>query len=233
VPKAVALQYPTQSALATVLPMRWSLAVFRPFLAILNGAALWLLRVVGVSEQGHRHLHSPEEIDLLIAESRDGGLLEPEEQQRLRRALHLNMRTARDLMVARGRLTMVAIDTPWDDVVRTIVTSPFSRIPVYRGTPDHIVGILRVKDLVERYVTDGPAPLESLIRPLVQIPESLSADRVVSELREKRVHAAIVVDTAGTPIGLITIQDLLEELLGQRPSPVDRPAGRQTSGDHA
>ena len=100
-------------------------------------------------------------------------------------------------------------------------------------TPDHIVGILRVKDLVERYVTDGPAPLESLIRPLVQIPESLSADRVVSELREKRVHAAIVVDTAGTPIGLITIQDLLEELLGQRPSPVDRPAGRQTSGDHA
>jgi len=233
VPKAIALQFPTQSALATVLPMRWSLAVFRPFLVILNGAALGLLRLAGVSEQGHRHLHSPEEIDLLIAESRDGGLLEPEEQQRLRRALHLNMRTARDLMVARDRVTMVDLRTPWDDLVRTVVTSPFSRLPVYDGTPDRVVGILRVKDLVERFVSQGPAPLESLMRPVVEIPEELAADRVVSELREKRAHAAIVVDASRRPVGLITIQDLLEELLGQRPSPADRPVRRQTGGDHA
>jgi CBS domain containing-hemolysin-like protein len=233
VPKAVALQYPTQSALATVLPMRWSLAVFRPFLLILNGAALALLRLAGVTEQGHRHLHSPEEIDLLIAESRDGGLLEPEEQQRLRRALHLNMRTARDLMVARDRVTMVALNTPWDQLVRTVVTSPFSRVPVYKDTPDRIVGILRVKDLVERFVTDGPAPLESLIHAIVEIPENLAADRVVTELREKRVHAAIVVDASRHPVGLITIQDLLEELLGQRPSPADRPAPRASGRTHA
>jgi CBS domain containing-hemolysin-like protein len=213
--------------------MRWSLALFRPFLAILNGAALGLLRLVGVSEQAHRHLHSPEEIDLLIAESRDGGLLEPEEQQRLRRALHLNMRTARDLMVARDRVTMVELGTPWDTLVRTVVTSPFSRLPVYEGTPDRIVGILRVKDLVERFVSEGAAPLESLMRPVIEIPEELAADRVVTELREKRVHAAIVVDASRTPVGLITIQDLLEELLGQRPSPADRPMRRQTGGGEA
>src|SRR5262245_28451379 len=107
VPKAIALRRPTQTALATVLPMRWSLVLFRPLIAVLNGSALLLLRAFGVSEPGHRHLHSPEEIDLLIAESRDGGLLEPEEQERLRRALHLGHRTARDLMVPLARVTVL------------------------------------------------------------------------------------------------------------------------------
>ena len=116
VPKAIALQFPTQTALATVLPMRWSLFVFRPFIALLNGAAIMLLRAVGSSEQAHRHLHSPEEIDLLIAESRDGGFLEPEEQQRLRRALHLGRRRVRDLIVSLDRLTMVPLDASWEDV---------------------------------------------------------------------------------------------------------------------
>src|SRR5262245_54169549 len=100
VPKALALQYPTETALATVLPMQASLVIFRPLIRLLNGTALLLLRLLGTTEQAHRHLHSPEEIDLLIAESQDGGLLEPEEQQRLRRALHLGLRKARDLMVS-------------------------------------------------------------------------------------------------------------------------------------
>ena len=97
VPKALALQYPTETALATVFPMRASLWLFRPFLALLNGTATLILRLFGSRMEGHHHLHSPEEIELLIAESRDGGLLEPKEQQRLHRALRLGRRTARDL----------------------------------------------------------------------------------------------------------------------------------------
>jgi CBS domain containing-hemolysin-like protein len=214
VPKAVALQYPTPTALATVLPMRWSLVVFRPFITLLNGSALRLLRLFGATDQAHRHLHSPEEIDLLIAESRDGGLLEPEEQERLRRALHLGRRRARDLMVALDRLTMVPIDASWDDVVRTITASPFSRLPVYRGTRDRIVGMLRVKDLVERYAAEGHVRLDELIRPVVELGEDLPADRVIAELRERRAHSAVVVNPAGSAVGLVTIQDLLSELLG-------------------
>jgi CBS domain containing-hemolysin-like protein len=217
VPKAVALQYPTQTALATVLPMRWSLFLFRPFIALLNGAALMLLRALGSSEQGHRHLHSPEEIDLLIAESRDGGLLEPEEQQRLRRALHLGRRPVRDLMVGLDRLTMVPLEASWDDVVRTVTASPFSRLPVYSGRRDRIVGMLRVKDLVERYTAHGPVRLDQLLRPVMDVPETLAADRAITELRERRVHSAIVADASGRAVGLVTIQDLLGALLGSSP----------------
>jgi CBS domain containing-hemolysin-like protein len=214
VPKAIALQYQTQTALATVLPMRWSLFVFRPFIALLNGAALMLLRAVGSTEQAHRHLHSPEEIDLLIAESRDGGFLEPEEQQRLRRALHLGRRGVRDLMVGLDRLTMVPLDASWEDVVGTVTASPFSRLPVYAGSRDHIVGMLRVKDLVERYTAEGPVRLDRLLRPVVIVAESLPADRAITELRERRVHSAIVADANGGAVGLVTIQDLLGALLG-------------------
>jgi CBS domain containing-hemolysin-like protein len=215
VPKAIALQYPTETALATVQPMRWSLVVFRPLIALLNGAALLLLRALGSGEKAHRHLHSPEEIDLLIAESRDGGLLEPEEQQRLRRALLLGLRKAKDLMIARDAVTMLAIDTPWEQVVRVVAGSPYSRIPVYRGQPHHVIGMLRVKDLVERYAAEGPAPLERLVRPVITIRPDLPADRVVTELRDRRAHSAVVVDAEDRAIGLITIQDVLGELLGR------------------
>jgi CBS domain containing-hemolysin-like protein len=214
VPKAIALQHPTETALATVLPMRWSLAVFRPLIALLNGSALMLLRLVGSGEQAHRHLHSPEEIDLLIAESRDGGLLEPAEQERLRRALHLSRRQARDMMVDLDRLTMLALDATWDDVVRTVAASPFSRLPVYSGTRERIVGLVRIKDLVERYALEGPVSIDRLLRPAITLSGALPADKVITELRERRAHSAVVVDGDGRAVGLVTIQDVLSELLG-------------------
>jgi len=214
VPKSLALQFPTQVALATVLPMRWSLRAFWPFIALINGATRVLLRLVGVEASPQRHLHSPDEIELLIAESHDGGLLEADEQHRLRRALRLGRRSARDLMVPLAQLTMLPIDLAWTEVVRTVAASPFSRLPVYRATPEDIVGTLRVKDLVRRYITHGPTDLRFLVRPVVRVPHDVPADRVVSVLRERRAHQAVVVDAADRPVGLITIQDVLEALVG-------------------
>jgi CBS domain containing-hemolysin-like protein len=213
VPKSLALQFPTQVALATVLPMRWSLRAFRPFIALINGTARVLLRLIGGRASPQRHLHSPDEIELLIAESHDGGLLESDEQQRLRRALRLGHRTARDLMVPLGRLTMLPVDIAWTDLVRTVAGSSFSRMPVYRGTTDQIVGVLRVKDLVRRFVVQGPTDLRALMRPIVRLPEDVPADKVAGVLRERRAHQAVVVDAQDRPLGLITIQDVLEALV--------------------
>jgi CBS domain containing-hemolysin-like protein len=117
-------------------------------------------------------------------------------------------------MVPLARLTSLSIDLPWDEVVRSVAASPFSRLPVYRGSPDHIVGTLRVKDLVHRYITHGPTDLRQLMRPVVRVQQDLPADRVVTVLRERRAHQAVVVDAADRPLGLITIQNLLEALLG-------------------
>jgi CBS domain containing-hemolysin-like protein len=189
--------------------------VYRPFITWLNGSGLLILRLLGAPHQAHRHIHSPDEIELLIAESRDGGLLEPDEHRRLQRALRLNLKQARQLMVPRKRISAVSIDTPLNEVVGIVAQSPYSRLPVYRGSIDNIVGILRTKDLVRWFVEGGPgATLAQLIRPIPSVHESVGADRIVRDLRERRSHQALVVDEFGGTAGLLTLADVLTELLG-------------------
>jgi magnesium and cobalt exporter, CNNM family len=215
VPKSVALQYPTQTSLYTLLPMVASQWVYRPFITWLNGSGLLILRLLGAPHQAHRHIHSPDEIELLIAESRDGGLLEPDEHRRLQRALRLNLRQARQLMVPRKRISALSIETPLHEVVGVVAQSPYSRVPVYRGSLDNIVGILRTKDLVRWFVEGRPGTtLAELIRPIPSVHESVTADRVLKDLRERRSHQALVVDEFGGTAGLLTLADVLTELLG-------------------
>jgi CBS domain containing-hemolysin-like protein len=215
VPKSLALQYPTQTSLYTLIPMIGSLWIYRPFIKFLNGTALLFLRLVGSPLQAHRHIHSPDEIELLIAESRDGGLLEPDEHRRLQRALRLNLRLAKQLMMPRRKIAALDIRTPLHEVIGIIAQSPFSRLPVYRDSLDNVVGILHTKELVRWFVGDGSTmTLADLIRTVPTVHESVTADRVLRELRERRSHQALVVDEFGGTAGLLTLEDVLSELLG-------------------
>ncbi|MEQ1574414.1 MAG: hemolysin family protein [Vicinamibacterales bacterium] len=215
IPKTLALQYPTRAALYTLLPMIPSLWVYRPFIRWLNGNGAVLLRLLGAPAQSHRHIHSPEEIALLIADSRDGGLLEPDEHRRLQRALRLNLRQAKQLMVPRGRISAIDVNTPIDQVIDIVAESPFSRLPVYRDSIDNIVGLLHTRDLVQWLVSARPdEALSSIIRPITSVHESVTADRVLRHLRERRTHQALVVDEFGGTSGLITLEDVLSDSLG-------------------
>ena len=235
VPKSLALQYPTQVALYTVLPMRWSLSLFSWFIAMLNGSGLAILKLLRMPQVGHRHIHSPEEIDLLIAESRDGGLLEPDEHSRLHRALRLGIRSARQLMVPRKHMAAIAVNTPIDEVLRRVANSPYTRLPVYRDSTDNVIGMLHTKDLVMHYVEHGlPTSVEAVMRPIPSIPDNVTADRVLTLLRAHRSHQAIVVDEFGGVAGLVTLEDVLVEVLGEvadefkadQPQPTRLPDGR-------
>jgi CBS domain containing-hemolysin-like protein len=215
VPRSLALRYPTYAALYAVIPMAPSMWLYRPFITWLNATGLLLRRLIGAPPRAHRHIHSPEEIELLIAESRDGGLLEPDEHRRLRRALRLNARQAKQLMVPRTEISAIDINTPLSVVNRLVAQSPYSRLPVYRDSIDNIVGMLHTKDLV-RWLVSGTKHdnLESIIRPIAIAHESVTADRVLRHLRERRTHQALVVDEFGGTAGLITLEDVLAELLG-------------------
>jgi putative hemolysin len=235
VPKSIALQYPTQTALYTLVAMVPSLWIYRPFIKWLNGTGLLVLRMIGAPQQGHRHIHSPEEIELLIADSRDGGLLEPDEHLRLQRALRLNLRQARQLMVPRRRIAAINIDTPLKEVISIVAQSPYSRLPIYRDSIDNIVGLVHTKDLVRWLVNNGTAAtVGSLIRPVTSVHESVTADRVLRHLRERRSHQALVVDEFGGTAGLLTLEDVLSEVLGDvgdefksgDPAPEKFPDGR-------
>src|SRR6188768_2862429 len=215
VPKLIALQYPTQTSLYTLIPMMASRWIYRPFITFLNGSGILILRMVGAPYQTHRHIHSPDEIELLIAESRDGGLLEPDEHRRLQRALRLNLRQAKQLMVPRTKIEALNVDTPLNEVITLVAQSPYSRLPVYRDSLDNVVGIVHTKDLVRWLVSDGAnGSLTSLIRPITSVHESVTADRILRQLRERRSHQALVVDEFGGTAGLLTLEDVLSEFLG-------------------
>jgi CBS domain containing-hemolysin-like protein len=215
VPKSLALQDPTRTAMWTVVPMQWAQRIFAWSIDVLNGSGNFLLKLMRVKNTGHRHVHSPEEIELLIAESRDGGLLEPQEQVRLHQALRLGLRTARELMVPRARLASVDESTPYPDVLRLVATSPYSRLPVYRVSPDEIVGILHTKDVVTAFINErGQTSVMSLLRPLDRVHGSIPADHLLNYMRDKRIHQVLVVGEGGQVEGLITLEDVVAELIG-------------------
>jgi putative hemolysin len=229
VPKSLALQYPTQTAIWTVLPMQWSIRILGWFIAALNGSGILLLRLAGVANTGHRHIHSPEELEMLIAESRDGGLLEPEEQIRLHRALRLRLRSAKELMVPRERMVSVDASLPIDEIVRIVASSPFTSMPVWRDRPSNIVGLVRTKDVALDYVSQRAARpgsgIDGLVRPIASVPLSMPADRLLGFLRERRTQVALVVDGDSEPAGLVTLQDVISELLGHADDVRARPEG--------
>src|SRR5262245_56445897 len=169
VPKTVALRHPTEVALWTTRPMLWSARIFNWFIAILDRSNAALRALLRMPTASHRHIHSPEEIDLLIAESRDGGLLEPQEQVRLHHALRLGLRDARQLMVPRDKLSGLDIGTPMSQVLQIAASSPYTRLAVFRQTLADIVGILHTKDVMTHYLQRGAAgALALLVRPVLR-----------------------------------------------------------------
>lgn len=217
VPKSLALQFPTRIARWTVLPLLLSLRLLRYPISFLNGSGIAILRLLRMPAHGHAHIHSPTEIEYLIAESRAGGQLDPQESQRLREALRLGLRTVGELMVPRTRVVGVDAATPWPEVVETLRRSPYSRLPVYEETLDHVVGVLHVRDVVRPLMAGGtpPTSLQAVLNPVLVVPETMTVDRLLERLRSERKAMAIVADEFGGTAGIITVGDLLDELLGE------------------
>jgi putative hemolysin len=217
VPKSLALQYPATVAMYTYWPMRWSLAAAGWFIDFLNNTGLVVLRVLRAPHAAHRHIHAPEEIEMLIAESRDGGLLEPDEHQRLQRALRISLRTARQLMVPRERVVALDAALPYEELFERAVATPYQRIPVYEGTLDNVIGLLNVKHLVLRELEGRPiSNIREILRPPLAVNEQLTGDRLIALLRARRAHQAIVQDGEGRMVGIVVLEHLLGELLRPR-----------------
>jgi putative hemolysin len=216
VPKSLALQYPTRMVLYTFEPMRWSQIAFSWFIAILNGSGIAILKLLRVPYGGHRHIHSPEEIDMLLVQSREGGLLEADEQQRLHDALRLIMRPVSQLMVPHRYVAIINVETPVMEVLSQVQNSPYTRFPVYRGSVDNIVGILHTKDLVLPYLGQGTvASIDQIMRSVLFVPENVTAYSLLTLMREGRSSQAMVIDEYGRIKGLVTLEDILAEIFGE------------------
>jgi putative hemolysin len=217
VPKSIALQYPERLALLTALPMKWSADyLLKPLIALLNGSGALILRLLGASsDEGHTHVHSPEEIVILVKESYRGGLIDADERQFLQNVFRSSQTHAGEIAVPRTRMVTAPIDDPVEDVLRLAAESAFTRIPLYEEDIDQIIGFVHLRDLFALFRTEPSASLRRILRPVPFVPESLPVAAVWEQLNETQSYLAIVFDEYGGTSGLVTREDLIEELFGE------------------
>lgn len=216
-PKSVAIQHPEKLASAwfIVLPMLASRLLFTPLIWVFNGSGNLLLRAMGrdFKEKG-AHAHSPEEIELLVTESHESGLLDDEERRMLRNAFRLRDLSARQVMVHRTKMIAAPRQTAVDALMRIAIEAGYSRIPIFEETVDDVIGFVHIKDLFRLHV-EGQTAVKSILREVIYVPETMPVVEVWRLLNARRKYLAVVFDEYGGTAGLITFEDLIEEVFGE------------------
>ena len=216
-PKSVAIQYPESVALAVTVPMRITQFVitYTGLIALFNGSGNLILRLMGRPlKEKSGHAHSPEEIELLVTESHEQDLLSDEERRLLRNTFRLRDLTAKQVMLHRTKLVSARLNSTVSDLMRIALEAGLSRIPLYKDSIDDIVGFVHVKDLF-RLHNQKSEDIASILREVVFVPETMPVSDLWERLNSRRKYLAIVFDEYGGTVGLITFEDLIEEIFGE------------------
>ncbi len=220
-PKSLAIQRAEKTALWTSAPLRLFSVIMWPAIASLNWASLRLLRLIGLKPASGLELaHSAEELRMIVEASERSGELNPQEKQLLENALQFSERLVREIMVPRPDMVCLYTTKSLEENLAIARESAHTRYPLAVEDKDHIVGMIHVRDLIaatERARGDGGSPpsLEKLRRPILFVPEVATIDRVLRTFQRSRSHLAVVVDEYGGVAGLVTLEDVLEELVGE------------------
>jgi putative hemolysin len=226
VPKTVSLARAERVALLVALPFHWFLNTFYWAIYLLDGLSSVIVQGLGVSSQaGHGVAHSTEELQIQIQQARERGLLAAGEEKFILSAIELAQIQVREIMVPRPDMHTLPIEASLDDVMRAFATSQRSRIPVYRGSEDHVLGFVHVKDMLwivldrERRLEENIPPqnfdLRRVLREVLIVPETKPASELLLEFRVQHVGMAVVVDEFGSILGLVTLEDILEQMVGE------------------
>ena len=215
-PKSIALQFPERTTLFVARPMYAITKIFTPFIFLLNGLGNWLLSLIKIPPAHSAHIvHSVEELDMIINESHKEGVLNDTEKEILQNVFKFSDTLAKQVMVPRPDVVSVPIDITTEDLNKLIIENQYTRYPVYSDDLDHVLGILHVKDVYPLMVEGREVNLKEIIREPILVPETMTMDNMVLEFKEKKSQMAIVIDEFGGVSGLITLEDVLEEIFGE------------------
>jgi len=225
VPKVAALESPEQVAILAANPMRWFSSIFTWFVNILDWATRSILRLLGVrsSEGSHSLIYTVDELKQILVESEEVGTIESPQREMLLAILDFYKLNVRQVMLPRTEIIALPAETPLDESIQIAVQTRFSKFPVYEGDLDNIIGVVHIKDLLRAQQKEGNETLNagSLIREPLLIPESSTVRELMSQFRAHSRHIAIVLDEYGGTAGLITLEDALEEIVGEISNPFD------------
>lgn len=215
VPKALALEHTERMALRVARPINFFSRIGGLPVAFLTLSSKAVLALLGIKSKGEQAFITKEEIRHIVAESLESGEVTPGEQEFIDNIFEFTQTQVREVMVPRQRIIGIDFNRPRQEIIQAALNNQFSRYPVYRDDIENVVGFIHTKDLLGQVVTNPEAPFDTLMRPTFFVPEAKKVDVLLREMQQRRLHMALVVDEYGALTGLVTTEDLLEELVGE------------------
>lgn len=214
-PKSIAIRKPEETTLAVSIPMRVFFLLFRPFIWVLNGFSNFILRLIGIVPVDEHEAHSADELRLLVKQSQKSGAIKDDNYQIIQNAFDFSELTAQQVMVPRKNIFALSIETPKDEILREVIENSYSRIPVYEDDIDNVLGIVFAKDILQANIQNPDWQLRDLLRPVQYVYNSAKLNRVLKDFQTKHIHLGLVIDEYGGTEGMISMEDILEELVGE------------------
>lgn len=220
-PKTVAIQKAEEISLLFAPPLILFYKITYPFIWLFNNSARLVLKIFGIPPASeHEVAHSEEELRILLSESYKSGEINQSEYKYVNNIFDFNMRVAKEIMVPRTEMECIDIKVPFHENIHFMSTEKYTRFPVVDGDKDHVIGLINFKDVFTDFVlhkdpNDGEKTLEQYIRPIIQVIESISVHDLLVKMQREHIHMSILVDEYGGTSGLVTVEDILEEIVGE------------------
>lgn len=215
-PKSIALQYTENTTLVIARPLSVITKIFTPLIWVLNGIGNFLLSLIKIPPAHTGHIvHSAEEIDMIVDASHKEGVLNDTEKEILQNVFKFSDTLAKQVMVPRPDVVAVPVNINTDELNEIIIENQYTRYPVYDDDLDHVLGLLHVKDVYPLICANKEINLKSILREAILVPETISMDNLTLEFKTKKAQMAIVIDEFGGVSGIITLEDILEEIFGE------------------
>jgi CBS domain containing-hemolysin-like protein len=215
IPKMIGIKYCLQVALFVAWPMRIFYFIFGPFIWFLNKTSNAALRIFGIRNLGDDAYHSEEELRLILTESEEGGAIKPSENELIQNVFDFDDRIVKQIMLPQNRMVALDVETGRNEITRQIIEEGFSRLPVYLGDIDNIIGVVHTKDFLKSHIEGKFRSLKDIMRPAHFVPESMKINELLRDFQKHHIQMAIVTNEFGATAGLITMEDIIEELVGE------------------
>ncbi|RPH32767.1 MAG: HlyC/CorC family transporter [Bacteroidales bacterium] len=214
-PKSIAIRKPESTTLMIAYPLMFFYKIFQPFIWLMNAISNAFLKMIGIHPAGEHDIHSTDELQLLVRQSKEGGALEDENYEIIKNAFDFTDHTVKQIMVPRQQIFGLDIDLPKNEIIDKILEYGYSRIPVYQDSVDNIIGIAYAKDVLKGHYQNPDFNLKDLLHQTFYVIETKRISDILAEFQKRHLHIAIVIDEFGGTEGLITLEDILEELVGE------------------
>jgi CBS domain containing-hemolysin-like protein len=215
-PKTLAIRYPTSTTLTVFVPLRVFYFICKPFIALLNGFATLILKMIGIKPvHEHDEIHSEEELKLIIAESEEGGAIESDERKLIQNVFDFDDRVVKQIMVPRIKISGINANSTLEEALKIVIKEGYSRYPIYDKNLDDIKGIVHSKDIVSNYINNTGKDLLGIVHTPYFVTENKPIDHLLRDFQRKKAQMAIVISEYGGTIGVVTLEDILEELVGE------------------